>query len=219
MKDHVGEATRSLFSTEARKTSVLCTLQFVGSALVVIGFFGPWIAHGTAALTVTGYELSEFAKFFPQVRSGAVPVRRALFIAPLLAGVVSLALVIQRSGRGRVLRVGATAVTALLLLVVLPPFQAILEPQYRTQLILIAVSTFLTLATPFARQLSDQVRGGMILLLMLLGSAPALWQVVLLRPLVAELYGRSVWPGWGLVICMVGFLALSLSSLRNLTRS
>jgi hypothetical protein len=219
MRSHSDQATRSLFTTEARKVSALCSLQFIGSVLVVTGFFGPWVAHKTAALTVTGYELSEFAKFFPQVHGGMVPVRRALFVTPLLAAVVSLALVIQRSDRSRLFRLAGIALAALLGLVALPPVEAILEPGYRTQLSLVAGGLLLMLATPLARQLSEQVQGSLVLLLALAGAVPALWQAVLLRPLVAELYGRAVWPGWGLIVSVVGLLTLVVAGLRGVARS
>lgn len=215
MKNHTDQATRSLFTTEARKPAALCSLQFVGSILVVVGFFGPWIGHATAGLTVTGYELSEFAKFFPQVRGGAVPIRRALFITPLLAGVLSLALVIRRSRLGPFWRFAATALAALLLLVVLPPLQAVLEPQYRLQLILVVGAFLLSLVTPLSRQVSERIRGVLILLLVLIGLAPAAWQAVLFRPLVTTLYGHPIWPGWGVIVCAVGFLVLLVSGLRR----
>ncbi len=215
MNSHSSQMRRSLFTTEARKESALCSLHFIGSVLIVIGFFGPWLAHRTAALTVTGYELSEFAKFFPQVRGGVVPVRRALFVTPLLAAAVSLALVIHRSSKSSLLRLGVTALTTLLGLVALPPFQAMLEPQYRLQLILVLVGLLLTLLTPLTRQLSEQVRGVLLLLLALVGAVPVLWQAILLHPLVAELYGAPIWPGWGFIVCAIGFPLLLLAGLRS----
>ncbi len=219
MKDQASPTRRALFTTEARRRSALCSLQFVGSVLIVVGFFGPWVAHETAALTVTGYELSEFAKFFPEVRSGVVPVRRALFVSPLLAGLVSLALVINRSDRGLPLRLGITALTALLGLVVLPPLQAILEPQYRLQLIVVAGGILPALITPLARQVSERVQGALTLLVALAGAVPALWQVILLRPLVGALYASTIWPGWGFVVCMVGFVTLLVAGLRSVART
>jgi hypothetical protein len=210
---------RSLFTTEARKGSSLCSLQFIGSVLLVIGFFGPWVAHKTAALTVTGYELSEFAKFFPQVRGGTVPVRRALFVSPLLAAVISLALVVQRSGRSRLFRLAGTALAVLLGSVALPPPQAILDPAYRMQLALVAAGVLLTLSTPLARQLSEQVRGILFLVLTLGGAVPALWQAARLHPLVVEVYSRPIWPGWGLIVCVIGFLLLLIAGLRTILRT
>ena len=71
-------------------------IWFLGFALVVVGYFGPWIPHETAALTVTGFELAEFAKFFPQVQGGVVPVTRGLFLTPIAAVAILLGLVVSR---------------------------------------------------------------------------------------------------------------------------
>lgn len=218
MKRHSRRATRSLFTTEARKSPALCSLEFLAGVLIVAGFFGPWLAHRAAALAVTGYELSEFAKFFPQVQGGTVPVTRALFLTPLLAGAISLALVIHRSSLGALWRLGAMALTAMLCLTALPPFQYILAPDYRMQLILVAGGALLAVAAPLARRLSERLRGILFSLLAVAGAVPALRQVVLLRPLAASLYGSPILPGWGLVTCATGFFALLIAGLRGMTR-
>jgi hypothetical protein len=210
---------RSIFDARSRREPILCSLEFAASVLIIVGFFGPWVAHKTAALTVTGYELSEFAKFFPQVQGGVVPLRRALFVAPLLAALISLALVVQRSSARPWQRLAATALAVLLGLLVLPPYQSFLEPGYRLQLILVVVGLLLILLTPLARQLSEQVRGGLFLILALAGAAAALWQAVMLTPLVTGLYGAPVWPGWGLIACTIGLLLLLFVGLRGLLRS
>lgn len=218
MRSHTGQITRSLFSTEAREETALCSLQFFGSIIVLVGFFGPWIAHRTAALTVTGYELSEFAKFFPQIQSGAVPVRRALFVTPLLAGLASLVPTIHRSIRVRPVRLGAVALMMLLGLAVLPPVQAISERQHRLQLGLVMGGIALSGVAPLVSHLSERLRGALLLLLAFGGAIPSMWQAILLRPLVVELYGRPVWPGWGLVACTTGFLVLMAAGLRTMAK-
>jgi hypothetical protein len=188
----------------------------VACALIVAGYFGPWVAHKTAALTVTGYELSEFAKFFPQVQGGVVPVRRALFVVPLLTASVALALTAQRSTTRPIPRRGATAFAVLLCLFELPPYQSFLAPAYRLQLVLVGVGILLTLLTPLARQISERVRGALFLILALTGACSALWQSGGLHPLVVDLYGTPVWPGWGVVTCVVGLLVLLFVGLRDL---
>jgi hypothetical protein len=187
--------------------------------LIVVGFFGPWVAHKTAALTVTGYELSEFAKFFPQVQGGIVPVRRALFIVPLLAASISLALVVQRPSARPLLQLAALALALVLGLFVLPPYQSLLEPAYRLQLMLVAVGVLLMLLTPLARQVSERVRGALFLLLALTGTVSPLWQAVMLQPLVVELHGAPVRPGWGLAVCTIGLVLLLSAGLRGLFSS
>jgi hypothetical protein len=210
---------RPLFTTQARREAPLCSARLAASALILVGFFGPWVAHNTAALTVTGYELSEFAKFFPQVQGGVVPVRRGLFVTPLFAAAISAVLVIHRSRGHPLLRLGGTVLAALLGLSVLPPYQSILDPAYRSQLILVAVGLLLTLLTPLAGRFSERTRGALFLLVALLGAIPTLWQYVLLRPLVAGLYEARILPGWGLIVCVIGFLLLSLTSLRDILTS
>ena len=66
-------------------------LRLLSLVLATAGYFGPWVPHETAALTVTGFELAEFAKFFPQVQGGVVPVIRALFLTPLVAAAILFA--------------------------------------------------------------------------------------------------------------------------------
>lgn len=210
---------RSLFGTQARREPTLCSLPFAASVLILVGFFGPWVAHKTAALTVTGYELSEFAKFFPQVQGGVVPVRRALFVTPLFSAVISLALVVQRSRMGPALRLGAIALAVLPGLSVLPPYHSLLEPAYRLQLMVVAAGLLLTALTPLTAHLSERVRGMSFLLAALAGLIPALWQTMLLRPLVARLYEARVAPGWGLMVCAVGFLLLSWTGVRDMVAS
>ncbi len=207
---------RSVFTTRARREPALCSLRFAASVLIVVGFFSPWVAHRTAALTVTGYELSEFAKFFPQVQAGTAPVRRGLFVTALFGGVISLALVVQRSKARSLVRLSVTALAVLLGLSALPPYQALFEPAYRLQLTLVAAGLLLTGLTPLTGQLSRPVRGTLFLLVTLAGGIPAVWQYVVLRPLIAGVYGARSLPGWGLIVCVIGLLLLSFTSLRDI---
>ncbi len=67
-----------------------------------IGFYGPWIAHPTAALTLSGVDMGEFVKFLPDLS-----VIRQLFYLPPLAVATSIALLIgsRRLGYAWLLRV------------------------------------------------------------------------------------------------------------------
>lgn len=196
-------------------TSMVCSFPLVACVLAVVGYFGPWISHETAALTVTGYELSEFAKFFPEVQGGAVPVTRALFITPLLAAGVSIGLLLNRSNARLPIRLVAIALVALPNLLVVPPYDYVFEPQYRFQLTLVALSLLLTLLTTATHQLSSRARGVLLAILSLAGIIPALWQLALLRPLVLDLYQAPIEPGWGLIACIVGLILLLLFGVRT----
>ena len=207
-----------------RSSSVAGWLIILGSVCAIVGYFGPWVPHETAALTVTGFELAEFAKFFPQVQGGTVSVVRALFYTPLITVVVLLAFLAGRTTI-RVVRLVVPPVTALMLLVVLLPYPVVdgarqalatrasvrIDPQYAGQLRLVAVGMALALLAPLGRRLSRLVCGGLIALLALAGIVPPLWQFGILRPLVVDLYDKSFGLGWGLIACVAGFALLLIS--------
>jgi len=188
----------------------------LGLALVLAGYFGPWVGHETAALTVTGFELAEFAKFFPQVQGGTVPVMRALFLTPPLAAAVLIGLLAHQPARRLIVCLAATALAALLALAALPPYEYLLDPLYRGQLALAVGGLLLVLLTPLARRLSRRARGGLVALLALTGALPALWQFALLRPLVVALYGGAIGLGWGVIVCTAGFAFLLSSGILQL---
>jgi hypothetical protein len=200
-------------------------LCLLGLALVFVGYFGPWFPHRTAALSVTGFELAEFAKFFPQVQGGVVAIYRSLFYTPLVAALILLGIFASQSAI-RVVRLIVPLLAVAVLLAAVLPYPVVesvrravsarspltLDPQYMGHLVLLLVGSVLSLLTPLARRLPRRVRDVLSLLLALAGAVLAGWQVVLLYPLVESLYTVRVGIGWGLVTCMVGFGLLLLSS-------
>jgi hypothetical protein len=175
----------------------------------VVGYFGPWVFHRSAALTVTGFELSWFAKFFPQVGSGSVPVKREQFFAPLVAASLLCGLWINRFARWSILpRILMTGVAALPIFLVLPPYGFFLAPEYRRQLILVAAGLAMVPLTLLAHGLSRRAWAGLFALLALMGSSLAQIQFVRLRPLVVALYGDPVGLGWGAIACTAGFVSI-----------
>ena len=188
-------------------------IWFLGFALVVVGYFGPWIPHDTAALTVTGFELAEFAKFFPQVQGGVVPVTRGLFLTPIAAVAILLGLVVSRLAARPAVRFVGAGLAVLLALVALPPYGFYLAAEYRGHLILAGGGAALVLLTLLSHRLSRRAWGIMLAATALAGIAPALYQFALLHPLVAALYGTPLGLGWGLVVCAAGFALLLLSGI------
>jgi hypothetical protein len=195
--------------------------QILGLILMLAGYFGPWVPHKTAALTVTGFELAEFAKFFPQVQGGMASINRELFYLPLVTALILLALLAGRSAL-RLVRLVVPLFLAALLLVALLPYtivdavrQAIAThapfapgSQYTGQLTLVVAAVVLMLLTPLARRLPRRVWGVVLALLALSGAVPALWQFARFRPLVVALYHEPLGIGWGLVACGAGFVLL-----------
>ncbi len=200
-------------------------LRLLGLVLVFVGYFGPWFPHKTAALSVTGFELAEFAKFFPQVQGGVVAIYRSLFYIPLVVAFILLGIFASQSTMRVVWLIVPLLAVAVLLAAILP-YPVIegvrhalstrspltLDPQYMGHLVLLLVGSVLSLSTPLARQLPRRVRDVLILLLAFAGGALAGWQYALLCPLTDALYGVHLGVGWGLVTCMVGFGLLLLSS-------
>jgi hypothetical protein len=205
-------------------------IRLFGLVLALVGYLGPWVGHKTAALTVTGFELAEFAKFFPQVQAGTIPITRVLFYVPLVVIFIMLVLFASRSAVLPVRLVVPPCAAALLLIVLLPysvvngvrqalamrsPF--ILDPQDVGQLTLVVVGMVLVLLSPLAYRLrfrfSWRTQAVLVAFLSLVGAIPALWQFSLLQPLVVALYGESISPGWGLIACAAGFALLLFSGI------
>jgi len=185
----------------------------LGIALVVVGYFGPWIPHETAALTVTGFELAEFAKFFPQVQGGVTPVIRWLFLTPATAAAILLGLAVSVLAVRPVIRFVGLALALLLALVALPPYGFYLAAEYRGHLSLALGGAALVLLSLLAHRLPQRAWGALVTVLALAGAIPALHQFGLLRPLVVALYGETLGLGWGLVACTTGFALLLLSGI------
>jgi hypothetical protein len=199
-------------------------MRALGLILVVVGYFGPWVPHKTAALTVTGWELAEFAKFFPQVQGGTVSIARQLFYLPFVTVCLLLALLAGRSA-ARAVRLIVPLLLAALLVSVLLPYSVvdaarqalatrarlIVDPQYAGQLVLVAAGVALTLLIPLAWRLTRRLQSVLIALLALAGAVPPLWQFALLHPLVVALYAVPIGPGWGLIGCAAGYVVLLLS--------
>ncbi|MFL7793454.1 MAG: hypothetical protein AB8I69_15040 [Anaerolineae bacterium] len=175
-------------------------LAFVGICLAIVGYFGPWIPHKAAALTVTGSELSWFSKPF------GLPSRE-LFVLPLIAAGVVFSLTAQRYIARPLARFGVVVLGILVILASTPIYDSIFSPEYRRQLILMAVGGVLVVLTLFAPRLPHRVWGVLIVLLAL-GILPALWQFAAFQPRVAALYKGAIGVGWGLIVCLIGFALL-----------
>ena len=178
-----------------------------------MGYLGPWVAHKTAALTVTGFELAEFAKFFPQVQGGTVTVTRWLFLTPVAASAILFGLVVSKLTTSPVARLVGTGLAVLLALTALPPYGFYLAPEYRGQLILALGGAVLTMLTWLSPRLPRRTGGGLIALLAVAGAVPAFYQFATLCPLLTWLYDVPVSLGWGVIVCAVGFVLLLIGGI------
>jgi hypothetical protein len=178
-------------------------LPILGLVLVLAGYFGPWVPHETAGLTVTGAEVAEFAKLFNSPR-----ITRELFFTPPLAAAILLGFLINRPTNKLLIRLFLTLAAALPALAALPPYQFLRDPGYHRQLILTVAGVGLTLLTFLVGWLPRRIWGALVSLVALAGAVPALWQFARFHPLVITLYDGPVGVGWGLILCAAGFALL-----------
>jgi len=223
MKSHQGESSLgSLFSSRRwiSKTKSQIVLIF-GLALAIVGYFGPWVDHKTAALVLTGQDMGEFVKFLPEVRAGAVPMIREFFYLPPFAAALGLILLMSTKRLTYPLVVRALMLLAVLGLAwaMLPPVwtpQLLVTAEFRKQTVAIAFCLLLLIIHPVLRNLPLRLmavalrhaQDTAMTVLAILGAGPPLWQFFSIREVVNRAYGWPVQVGWGLWIMVLGFLVV-----------
>jgi hypothetical protein len=207
----------------------------LGLALAIVGYFGPWVGHKTAALVLTGQDMGEFVKFLPEVRDGAVPMIREFFYLPPFAAALGLILLMTSKRLAYPLAVRTVMLLAVLGLTwaMLPPVwtpQLLVTAEFRKQTVAIAFCLLLLIIHPVLRHLpprrcSEHSRGRELMavalrhaqdiamiVLALLGVAPPLWQFFSIREAVNRAYGWPIQVGWGLWVTVLGFLIVMVGA-------
>jgi len=200
MKSHQGESKS--------KSQIVLIL---GLTWAIVGYFGPWVDHKTAALVLTGQDMGEFVKFLPEVRAGAVPMIREFFYLPPFAAALCLILLMANKRLAYPLVVRTVMLLAVLGLAwaMLPPVwtpRLLVTAEFRKQTVAIAFCLLLLIFHPVLRYLSARLTAVAMTVLALMGAAPPLWQVLAAREAVNQAYGWPVQVGWGLWVTVVGFL-------------
>jgi hypothetical protein len=189
-------------------------LLLLGWVLATVGYFGPWIAHPTAALTLSGGDMGEFVKFLPEVANGALPAVRQGFYLPPMAVVLSVGLLV---GSPRLAY--AAWLRALLLLGAIPVSLQLLPPawsvaslltaEFRAQSIVLGI-LWLTLCGFWVwARLPLRVTGSLSALFSLAALVVAAAQFLLVKPAIGQVYGMSPRTGWGFFLCMAGLGIIS----------
>jgi hypothetical protein len=204
-KSHQHEDKSSSFSL--RKQIVLV----LGLALAIVGYFGPWVDHKTAALVLTGQDMGEFVKFLPEVRSGVALMIREFFYLPPFAAALCLILLMANKQWAYPLVVRAVMLLAVLGLAwaMLPPVwtpQLLVAAEFRKQTVAIAFCLLLLIIHPVLRYLSPRLTAVTMMVLAFLGAGLPLWQFFSIREVVNRAYGWPVQVGWGLWVTALGFL-------------
>ena len=205
----------SPLAPHTRTTSILLVLALlIGTA----GYWGPWIAHRTAALILIGQDLGEFVKFLPEVRNGTVPMLRQIFYLPPFCACCILALL----AASPTLRYH-WFVRGLFLLAILPLSLALLPPvfsipvlkseEFRLQVIGVIFCWALIPATLLLSRLPAVLQTTLIATLGLLGALLPLWQFLVILPAIQSVYHAPIHIGWGLIATGCGFLIIALLGL------
>jgi hypothetical protein len=216
-------ATRS-----RRRLTIVRQLLPLGWLLAAVGYYGPWIGHRTAALTLSGVDMGEFVKFLPGVLDGSLAVNRQLFYLPPLAIVVSVAL-LAGSRRLRFfwpLRLAMVLLALPVSLQLLPPAwsPASLRTAEFLPQALALLACWLLLATFWLwGRLPAWLAGSLSAALALVAAAASAWQFLAVKPAIDVLYGQPPAAGWGFFLCLVGLATIVVAStilvVRTLARS
>lgn len=197
------------------RLAVVRLLLPLGWLLAAIGYYGPWIAHATAALTLSGADMAEFVKFLPAVQDGTLAVARQLFYLPPVAVVVGVALLItsRRLAYSWALRLPALALCVPLSLQLLPPAwspASLVTPEFRLQVLALGLCWLLLAGSWLLGRLPTWLSGPLTVALALAAGALPAWQMLLVKPHIDAVYGTAPALGWGFFLCLAGLAIMAL---------
>jgi hypothetical protein len=200
-----------------RMTAVRLILP-LGWILAAVGFYGPWLAHPTAALTLSGVDMGEFIKFLPGVSDGTLTLTRQLFYLPAVAVVVSVALLIssRRLCYPWVVRLPTLLLVIPVSLQLLPPAwspSSLMTPEFRLQVIAIGLCWLLLAASWLLERLPAWILGSLSAVLSLTALALSAWQFLAVKPAIDMVYGVRPTIGWGFLACAAGLAVMAVGSL------
>jgi hypothetical protein len=187
----------------------------LGIILALVGYWGPWVNHKTAALVLSGLDMAEFVKFLPEVRAGTESMIRELFYLPPLAAALCLALI----GSNRLWRYPLWAraimviIAIVLAIIVLPPYpfilQALSSDEFRRQFLMAAGCLAVIGGTLLYRHLPRAAMAALLTVVSLVGAIPSVWQFFSIRSVLDRVYGQPIHIGWGLWLTVAGFLIVA----------
>jgi hypothetical protein len=188
-----------------------------GWLLAALGFFGPWIAHPTAALSLSGSDMAEFVKFLPAFLDGSLRLLRQLFYLPPFAVAVSIALLIGLDSLrySRFVRAVALLLAVPVSLQLLPPAwspASLIGSEFRAQTLALGVCWLLLACFWLYERLPAWLLGSVSAVLCLLAIFLPGWQFVTAKPAIDEVYSMPLSPGWGIVLCFIGLAIVALGS-------
>jgi len=198
-----------------RLARVILPLSWI---LAVAGYCGPWIAHGTAALTLAGPDMGEFIKFLPGVLNGSLRVVRQLFYLPPVAVALSVSLLVGSKPLhySWLLRVVALTLSLVASVQLLPPAwspASLVTSEFRLQPVAMGVCWLALAGFWFLGRLPVRLSGLLSCGLAFMAGALSMWQFLASKRAIDVAYGASTEVGWGYLVCLAGLLAIACASL------
>jgi hypothetical protein len=187
--------------------------------LASVGYFGPWIAHKTSALTLSGVDMAEFVKFLPGVLDGSLSTTRQLFYLPPLAIVVGVALLV---GCDRLRYPLPVRILALLLAIpvslqLLPPAWSpgsLTTAEFRLQTVALLGCWLLLMLFWVWGRLPLRATGSVAAAVAFAAAALSAWQFLTVKPAIDGVYGVAPRVGWGFYLCVLGLGLMALTAVR-----
>lgn len=190
------------------------------TVMLLAGHFAPWVAHKTAALTLSAHELAVFTHFTP----GAgiflnqwfyLPLWSAAIIGALLAGGIA----------DRVNRVLAALGCAVIASLGMPGYPQVLtafrNPDYQLQFyisLLVFIAVFAAAFAPFFRRPNAIA---VVQSVFFVAAAVPLAGYLAVKPAIEQLYAEGVGIGagwWVTLIAVIAGVVCSLLRVRHATR-
>lgn len=185
-----------------------------GWLLAIAGYFGPWLAHPTAALTLSGADMGEFVKFLPGVIDGSLRILREAFYLPPLVVVVGVALLSgsQRLRYPRPLRLLMLVLAVPTSLQLLPPAwspKSLMTAEFRLQAIGLGICWLLLAGSGLLGRLPLQPAGAVGSVLALAAGGLSAWQFLVVKPAIDRVYIAPPSIGWGFFLSLAGLLVIA----------
>jgi hypothetical protein len=194
-------------------------LLILTGAIALAGYFGPWVPHRAAGLTVLGLDLAEYVKFLSPVASGQIALQRELFYLPLVTGSIAASLLASRRSLPALGRIALWLIAIPLALAMLPPawnLETFRSAEFRLQIIAIAACLIPVLGVPLTRYLPGRLVLAFIALLAIAAALLPAWGFLRVQPVIAELYRYPLLPGWGFWTCLAGNFLLALCAVAEM---
>ncbi|MGC9357811.1 MAG: hypothetical protein ACP5GX_08090 [Anaerolineae bacterium] len=197
------------------KNRKLDILLLAAWTIALVGYFGPWIDHRSAALAWNAYDLFDILRFLPEIESFTIEVNLQSLRLPLVGLGVLLPLLLGTSGPGW--RWGAAIIGAALAISTLPPYPQILNawrtPGWRVPFWWGVGGTGGAVLVAGLGPHLEGLRLWLVIAGSALTSGPAIVTFWKLLPPLRRLYQAPIQPGWGFWSWGIGILLLVIVAL------